>query len=141
MAQQNARELIVLIGDGADPQVYSAFCGLTTRNINLNGNLVEVTSINCADPGGTVWRQVRAGIQSFDVDANGFYENRAQTVRVIDAKNNGTYLPLKIIVPDLGEFVADFAVGNLGIGAELEGDVTMTTQLQSSGAVVFTAET
>ncbi|MEM8822038.1 MAG: phage tail tube protein [Pseudomonadota bacterium] len=141
MPKQNARELLVNIGDGADPQVYTAFCGLTTRNINLNGNLVDITAINKDNPGGVVWRELIAGIQSVDVDGNGYFEDKAQTILLIDAKNDGTYLPLQVVVPGLGSFTGNFAVGNLGVAGDLEGAVTMTTQLQSSGAVTFTPET
>ena len=140
MAKQNARELLVKLGDGGDPQNYAMVAGLTTRNLNLNGNLVDVTSINVADPGGTVWREVIAGIQSMDVAGTGYFEDKAQTVEFINAKNDGTYLPLQIVVPGLGTFEADYAVGNLSLTAELEGVVGQNLELQSSGAVTFTAE-
>ncbi|SHF67545.1 Predicted secreted protein [Loktanella atrilutea] len=131
MPKQNARELLVKLGT-------EVVAGLTTRTINLNGNLVDITSINTAEPGGTVWREVIAGIQMLDIDGNGYFEDKTQAVSFIDAKNDGTYLALEIIVPGLGSFTGNFAVGNMGLAGELEGAVTMTIQLQSSGAVVFT---
>ena len=140
MPKKNARELLVKLGDTSDPVVYTMVAGLTTRNINLNGNLVDVTSINVADPGGTVWREVIAGIQSVDVSGTGYFEDKAQTVAFIDAKNEGTYLPLQVVVPGLGTFEAQYAVGNLAISAELEGVVAQNLELQSSGEVTFTEE-
>ena len=140
MAKQNARELLVKLGDGGDPQNYAMVAGLTTRNINLNGNLVDVTSINVNDPGGTVWRDTIAGIQSVDVSGTGYFEDKAQTVAFINAKNNGTPIALQIVVPGLGTFEADFAVGNLSISAELEGVVGQNMELQSTGPVTFTQE-
>ena len=138
MPKQNARELLVKLGDDSDPIVYAMVAGLTTRNVNLNGNLVDVTSINVADPGGTIWREVIAGIQSIDVSGTGYFEDKEQSIAFINAKNEGTYLPLQIVVPGLGTFEGSFAVGNMSLPAELEGVVSQNIELQSSGAVTFT---
>ena len=132
MPKQNSRELLIKLAG-------AVIAGLTTRTVNLNGNLADITSIDASNPGGTVWREVIAGIQMMDIDGNGYFEDKAQTITFIEAKNDGTYLDLEIVVPGLGSFAADFAVGNLGLAAELEGAVTMSLQLQSSGPVTFTA--
>ncbi|GGL91623.1 hypothetical protein GCM10011534_12240 [Pseudooceanicola nanhaiensis] len=139
MPKQNARALLVQYStDGGT--TYEPLAGLTTRNISLNGNLVDITSINTADPGGTVWRETIAGIQSMDVSGNGFFESKTQFQALIDAKNDGTYLDLQITCPGLGDFTGTFAVGTVGLGGELEGAITQTVELQSSGAVTFTPE-
>ena len=133
MPKQNARDLLVKSGT-------EIIAGLTTRTINLNGNLVDITSVDSTDANGTVWRESIAGIQMLDFDGSGYFSDKAQAISFLDAKNNGTYLDLEVIVPGLGSFAGDFAVGNLSFGAETEGAVSMSLQMQSSGPISFTAE-
>ena len=133
MPKQNARDLLVKSGT-------EIIAGLTTRTINLNGNLVDITSFDDVDANGTVWRTSLAGIQMLDFDGSGYFADKTQAVSFLDAKNGGTYLSLEVIVPGLGSFTGSFAVGNLSFGAETEGAVTMSLQMQSSGPVTFTAE-
>jgi len=140
MPKQNARALLVKYKPASATE-FEPLAGLTTRNISLNGNLVDITSINTADPGGTVWRETIAGIQSMDVSGNGYFESKTQFQALIDAKNDGTTLDLQITIPGLGDFTGDFAVGTVGLGGELEGAITQTVELQSTGAITFTAET
>ena len=138
MAKQNARKLLVDIESADTPGEYEPVGGLATRNVELNGNLVDITSINTNDPGGTVWREVIAGVQSMNVNGTGYFENAAQYQRFIAAKNDGDYLNLRITMPTGGTYTAAFAVGNIGLGGEIEGAITQSLELQSSGEVTFT---
>jgi len=45
----------VLLGNDADPIVYSAPCGFTQRSITLNKGLEEVNIPDCADPDKVDW--------------------------------------------------------------------------------------
>lgn len=138
MPKQNVRLLLIEMStDGGT--TYTNVCGLSSRDITLNGNLVDITSINCADPGGTVWRESIAGIQSMDVTGSGFFESKTQTIAFINAKNDGTYLDLRVTAPGLGTFEGNFAVGTLTLSGGVEGAVAQEIELQSSGEVIFTA--
>ena len=145
MAKQNARELLVKLGTpGAtpeDPITYAVVCGLTTRNVTLNTNLVDVTSIDCANPGGPVWRETISGINSMDVTGNGFFENKSQFLALYNAQKSSTgHIDMEIVLPGAGKFVGKFGVGNMDVSGDLEGAVAQSINLQSSGEIVFTPE-
>lgn len=45
----------ILLGDGADPEVYTAPCGMTTKGLTISKNLGEVSIPDCDDPDAPYW--------------------------------------------------------------------------------------
>ncbi|WP_234836899.1 phage tail tube protein [Sinorhizobium meliloti] len=50
--QQLGRSLLIKIGDGNTPEVFSNLCGLKTRSFNMSANEVDTTIPSCTNPGG-----------------------------------------------------------------------------------------
>lgn len=52
----------VLLGDGADPEVFSAPCGFTQKSFNRSKELSDITVPDCDDPDAPAWvgREVRS---------------------------------------------------------------------------------
>ena len=141
MAKKNARLLLVKMGNGASPVVYSTVCGLTQRTFTINAAEVDVTSIDCQNPGDPVWREMIDGIRSITVSGNGFFENSEQSKRIVNAKLNGDgQEDFQIVVPGVGTFEGRFQIGEFAFTGELEGALTQNLNLASSGKVTFTEE-
>lgn len=146
MAKQKGRLLLVKIGDGAATEVFNVLCGLTTKQLTINNNAYDVTTADCDDPGGQLWREVMTGTRSVSVSGNGYFEDSATEDRLravvfgagpadaADAVAN-----FEIIVPDFGTFAGAFHVDSLEYGGEQENSVTYSVSLSSSGPVTFTA--
>lgn len=45
----------ILLGDGGDPEAFTAPCGLTTKALTISKNLSEVTIPDCDDPDAPYW--------------------------------------------------------------------------------------
>ncbi len=142
MAKQNPDLMLIKIGDGADPVVYSTLCGLNSRNLTLDGDTIDVTTIDCAGAGGKLFQEMIAGTSKVSFSGSGFFENKAQSVRMINSKLSGTGIDdYQVIVPGLGEFEGQFIIENMGVAGEINGGaVTMEFGLASTGTVTFTAE-
>lgn len=141
MAKKNARLLLVKIGGGDVPDTFNTLCGLTTRNFTINDSSVDVTSIDCENPGDPVWREMMDGIRSITVSGNGFFENDAQAKRLVNAKLSGNgKIPFEIVVPGLGSFKGPFFIGEITFGGELEGAISQSLNLASTGKIEFTQE-
>lgn len=147
MAKQKGRQLLVKIGDGAPTtEVFNVLCGLTTKQLNLNNNAFDVTTQDCTQPDGQLWREVMTGARSVSVSGNGFFEDSVTEERLravalgtgaddtADAVAN-----FEIIIPNFGTFKGAFHVDSLEYGGEQEGGVTYSMSLSSSGPVAFTA--
>lgn len=143
MAKQNPDLLLLKLGDGAEPEVFATLCGLNSRNLTLDGETIDVTTIDCTGSGGKLFREMMAGVSQVSFSGSGFFENKAQTTTLVNSKLTGTgVLNYQVIVPGLGAFEGPFIIDSLGVAGELNGGgVTMEMALSSSGTIAFEAET
>lgn len=140
MAKQLGRAVVVQIGNGATPEVFSNLCGLNSKEITINNSLIDATTPDCTTPGGILWTESLNGPKNFTVSGDAIFEDsttegRLNTVAMAaDPKGN-----FKLIVPDFGTYSGSFYVESLAFGGETEGPATYSMQLRSTGAVTFVA--
>jgi len=140
MAKQTGREMLVKIRTAIGPDVYSTLCGLTAKTITINSDEVDVTTADCAAPGGALWTEVLSGVKRVSVSGNGFFENSAAEgalntlAMAVDA--SGVF---QLIMPAFGTFAGTFHLSSVEYGGDQSGGVTYSMSLASSGAVTFVA--
>lgn len=141
MAKQKGRLLLIKIGDGATPtEAFTTLCGLKSKTLTINNNEIDVTTADCADPGGPLWTEVMDGAKRVSVSGNGYFkddvnEAALNTLALADTPIGN----FQIIVPDFGTFEGAFLVSSLDFGGEQEDGVTYSLSLASSGEITFTA--
>lgn len=143
MAKQNPDLMFLKIGDDSDPIVYSTLCGLNSRTLTLDGDTIDVTTIDCEGSEAKAWRDMASGLSQMSFSGNGFFENKAQSTVLVTSKMTGTgIVPLQVIVPGLGDFTGSFIIDSLGFAGEINGGaLTQDVSFSSTGTIVFTAET
>jgi len=62
-------KLRVLLGDGGSPEVFTAPCGLTSKSLNLNKNLSDVSIPDCDDPDAPYW--LARDVESLSMEISG----------------------------------------------------------------------
>lgn len=148
MAKQRARELLLKIGDGATPtEAFSTLCGLTTKTLTINNNVIDITTPDKTTPGGQLWSDVMTGMRSMSLSGSGIFEDDAseERFRVVAFGTGQTdtadaAASFQVILPDFGTFKGAFHVNSAEYGGEdQEGAVTYSLELQSKGAVTWTA--
>lgn len=140
MAKKKGRTLLIKIGDGADPEVYSTLCGLNSKTLTINNSEVDVTTPDCVDPDGVLWTEVLDGVKRVSVSGNGFFEDSASELRLNTVvMATPPVASLQVIVPGLGTFQGEFFVSDVEWGGESEGGVTGSLSAASTGAIAFTA--
>ena len=142
MAKQNPDLLLLKMGDGATSEVFSTLCGLTTRNLTLDGAAVDVTTIACDGSGDPAWREMAQGVRQMSFSGSGYFQTKTQSVALIEAKMDGSGIKnFQVIVPGLGTFQGPFMIGSVGVSAEVGGGaVAQSLELSSSGKITFTEE-
>lgn len=140
MAKQLGRALLVKIGDGEVSEAFSNLCGLNSKTLSINNSAIDVTTPDCATPGGALWTETLNGVKNVSASGDGFFEDstaelRANTVAM--AADNS--VNMQIVVPDFGTYAGAFRIATLEFGGESEGGVTYSVSLESNGAVTFTA--
>lgn len=147
MAKQTGRAMLVKIGDGQSTEVFSTLCGLTSKTLTVNNNTYDVTTADCAAPGGQLWTELQTGARSVSVSGNGIFEGGTSLDRFIAvafgasaADTDNAICNFEIIVPEFGTFSGAFHIDSAEYGGEQEGAATYSTSLSSSGYVTFTAD-
>jgi predicted secreted protein len=137
----SAAKLLIQLGDGASPEVFSAPCGLITKGINFSAEASDTLVPDCDDPDLPSWieRQIRslsAGISGSGVLATAafpiwqayFFSGAAKNARVkIDTTlaNNG------------GHFAGSFVLTSFNITGELGDKIQVEIEMASDGEVVW----
>lgn len=140
MAKQVGRAMLVKIGDGADPEVFSNLCGLTSKSLTMNNSAIDVTTPDCTTPEGALWTETLAGVKNISISGDGLFEDSAAELRANTiAMANDNIVNMQVVVPDFGTYAGAFRIDSLEYGGAAEGGVTYSLSLGSSGVVTFTA--
>jgi hypothetical protein len=129
-----------MLGDGGDPMVYAAPCGMTSRSVTLEKSLNEFQGVDCDDPDAVSWL-LRDGVsKSMSVDGEGVLaEESIETW--LDALENVDAVPAKIELEFPTKTVTwtgNMQVGTFTFAAENGGRATANLTMQSSGPMVRT---
>lgn len=130
-------KMVVYLGDSADPPVYAAPCGLSTKNFTLSKNLQEITIPDCDDPDAVMW--VGRDTQTMTATISGDGIAAAESVPDWNAAAISTEsVPMKVEIEfstGMKSFEGLFQVDNLTFGAEQGGRVTLSFNAQSDGEI------
>jgi hypothetical protein len=136
-----AGKFIVALGDGADPEVFTAPCGFTSRSLTLNKNLVEANIPDCDDPDAPDW--VARDVQSLSASVNGDGLLAAESVEVwLDAYNTNDPVNVRITIDfgvgGMATFLGAMHIESFQTGAENGARVTAAITMQSDGEMTRT---
>lgn len=129
-------KLLILVGDGNSPQVFSQPCGLTTRGIAFTAQTNSTLIPDCDDPELPAWEakdvnsiaaQITGNgvmaVESFDVWNDWFQTASARTCQVT------------LDHPELGYWLGDFILTALRYGGQRGQKVTVDITMDNTGAV------
>ncbi len=137
MAAQKGKSLLLKLGDGGAPEVFTTIAGLRAKSISLNAGTVDVTNADSVNE----WRELLpgAGVKTASVSGTGVFKDQAVdgTVRsVFFAQSHDNW---QVIIPDFGAIEGAFQVTNLDYAGEYNGEAVHTIALESAGELTFTA--
>ena len=130
----------VLLGNSADPIVYAAPCGFTSKSLTLGKSLSEVSIPDCDDPDKPI--TIGRDVESTTASISGDGVLAASAVPTwIDAYKSTESVPVKVEIEfstGTVTFTGRMHVETLELGAEQGGRVTISVSLQSDGELVDT---
>ena len=137
MAAQKGKDILLKIGDGEDPEVFTTVAGLRARTISLNARTVDATDSDSAGR----WRELLAGagVRQASVSGAGVFRDAASDAAMRAAFFAQSADNWRLIVPDFGTLEGPFLVAALEYAGEHEGEATYAITLASAGEVTFTA--
>ena len=137
MAAQKGKDILLKIGDGESPEVFTTVAGLRARTISLNARSVDATDSDSAGR----WRELLAGagVKQASVSGAGIFRDAASDALIRTAFFAQTADNWQLIVPDFGTLEGPFLVAALEYAGEHEGEATYAITLASAGEVTFAA--
>ena len=127
MAAQKGKDILLKIGDGAGPEVFTTVAGLRARTISLNARSVDATDSDSAGR----WRELLAGA--------GVFRDAASDALIRAAFFAQSADNWQLVVPDFGVLEGPFLVAALEYAGEHEGEASFALSLASAGEVTFEA--
>jgi TP901-1 family phage major tail protein len=137
MAAQKGKDILLKIGDGAGPEVFTTVAGLRARTISLNARTVDATDSDSAGR----WRELLAGagVRQASVSGAGVFRDAASDAAIRAAFFAQSADHWQLIIPDFGTLQGPFLVAALEYAGEHEGEATYAITLASAGQIAFTA--
>lgn len=127
----------VLLGDDADPIVYAAPCGFTSKSLTLGKSLSEVSLPDCENPDAPI--VIGRDVESITSSISGEGVLAASSVSTwLDAYESTESVPVKVEVEfatGIITWTGKMHVETLELGAEQGGRVTLNVSMQSDGAL------
>lgn len=128
----------VLIGNNADPVVFTAPCGFTQRSITLNKGLEEISVPDCADPDKVDWTGRDATSLSMSVSGEGVLA--AESVETwLDAFDSINSVPVKVeweFQENTITWTGSMHIESIEAGATNGQRATLNVSMQSDGEMV-----
>jgi predicted secreted protein len=131
-------KLLILVGDGASPEVFSAPCGLTSNGVDFTASTNTTLIPDCADPEAPAWEAKDINALSCQVTGKGVMAVESFDVwndwfQSAEIKN----CQIKLDDPALGHWLGAFVLSSLKYGGERGQKVTLDITLVNSGAVTW----
>lgn len=132
----------VLLGNTADPIVYTAPCGLTSKSLTISKGLEEVNIPDCDDPTAIDWLGRDATSLSMSIEGEGVLAQAAVEAWA-DAAESADSLPVKIELEfptTTWTWTGFMHLESAQFGAPSNtGRVTVNISMQSDGEMVRTS--
>ena len=140
MPQQKGRLLLIRVGDGAEPEVFSNMCGITTRSFNMSATEIDTTIPDCENPGGPVVRTAEPGIQNRTFNGSGKFVSGANASVLLDHVRAGTTFNAEVVVPGDGTYTGAWFVSEFEFSGEMEGNMDFSATFVAASPPTFEAE-
>lgn len=135
MSSQKGRDLLLKIGNGADPEVFTALGAARAVSMALNNRPVDSTAMG---NDGFQGFQADAGVQTLELRLDGLFKDAAAEETMRLAAFNRTVKNYQLVFPNGDVFAAAFVVHDYSRGGSFDGLETFSVTLARTGAGTFT---
>tara|TARA_Y100000004_G_scaffold54130_2_gene60288 strand:- start:5463 stop:5873 length:411 start_codon:yes stop_codon:yes gene_type:complete len=131
MAVQKGADLLVKIGDGASPEVFTTVAGLRDTSISANQETIDVTNKDSSRVRELLFQ---AGTKSFTITGSGIFTDSASEATLLTAFD-GASKNYQLIVPDFNTFTGAFQVTSLEYSGSYNDATQYTVTFESAGTI------
>jgi len=135
MTAQRGKDLLIKIGDGGSPEVFTTVAGLRATTLAFNAQTVDTTNADSAD----AWRELLAGggVKSAALSGSGVFKDAASDSALRGAFFNAACGNYQIVIPSFGTVQGPFKITSLQYDGPYDGELKISLSLASAGALSF----
>ena len=134
MAAQKGSALLMKIGDGASPEVFTTIGGMRSTSISMNDEMVDITN---KDSGRARALLAQGGINSMTISGSGVFTDSASEATLEGKFDSATLSNYQFLVPDFGTYTGSFMLTTLEYSGEYNDSVQYSFTFESNGAITF----
>ena len=137
MTAQKGKDLLVKLGDGAVPEVFTTVAGLRATTLAFNAQALDVTNADSADQ----WRELLAGggVKSATFSGSGVFKDAASDASLRTAFFAQSCPNYQVTIPNFGTITGPFKLTSLSYEGPYDGELKIALSLASAGALTFSA--
>lgn len=135
MPSQKGRDLLLKIGDGGDPEVFTTLGAARAVSVALDNNPVDATAMN---GGGFQGVQADGGVQAMSVALEGLFKDAAAEEALRLSAFGRTARNYQMLFPNGDMFAGSFVISDYRRGGSVEGLETFSVMLIRTGGGTFT---
>ena len=135
MSAQKGKDLLIKIGDGADPEVFTTVAGLRATTLAFNARPIDVTNADSAEQ----WREILSGggVKSATLSGSGVFKDAASDAALRTAFFNQSCPNYQVVIPSFGTVTGPFKLTALSYDGPYDGELKLSLSLASAGALSF----
>lgn len=137
-------KFFVRLSNGAEPPVFSAPCGFTSKSFTRNKTLAETTVPDCDDPDAPSWVERDVQSMSATISGEGVLAKAAVPVweaALADADSIECEVELEYADGDSDVYTGFFHLESLDIKGAQGEKVTVSVSMQSDGEIAYSRTT
>lgn len=137
MSAQKGKDLLIKIGDGAVPELFTTVAGLRATTLAFNAKPIDVTNADSAEQ----WREILSGggVKSATLSGAGVFKDAASDAALRTAFFNQTCPNFEVVIPSFGTVTGPFKLTALSYDGPYDGELKLSLSLASAGALAFSA--
>jgi TP901-1 family phage major tail protein len=110
MAVQKGSAVLMKVGNGASPEVFTTIGGLRDTSITINQETVDVTT---KDSSRVRTLLEQGGVKSFTVSGTGVFDDSASHQTVLSDFDGSSFTNYQFLMPDYNTFTGAFQVTSI----------------------------
>jgi len=135
MPGQKGRDFLLKIGDGAEPENFTAIGAARSNALSVNNNPVDDTAM---DSGGVQSMIADAGVQTLQITVDGLFKDDAAEEMLRSAAMDRQQRNFQLAFPNGDLYEAAFAVQDYNRSGSYDGLERFSASLIRSGEGIFT---
>ena len=134
MTAQKGKDLLIKIGNGASPEVFTTVAGLRATTLGFNAQTIDITNSDSTD----MWRELLgAGVKSATISGSGVFKDAQSDAELRSAFFNQSLANWQVVIPSFGTVTGPFKLASLQYEGPYDGEIKVALSLASAGALSF----